>query len=281
MINANDFKISCSRIGRIMTESKELSNPEKIERLKADIKERRIKRSAIKEGLKSKATATQKIKSLLFDLRKMIESPNIPNLSKTAQTVCDEWIKEQIYQRRKEFTAKQTDKGNITESDGIELIERFFNWGFAAKNSQQRSNDFMRGTCDIAMDNMIVDVKSAWDCFTFPLLENELPELDYWWQLQGYMELWNKDNGMVCYVLMDMPHDMIERELRFKLKDGYTKEEYDFYYSRYIYSNIPDKFRVKPFNVKRDESAKKAIEKRVFECRQYIASKTNTAIFAD
>lgn len=264
-----------------MTESKELSNPEKIERLKADIKERRIKRSAIKEGLKSKATATQKIKSLLFDLRKMIESPNIPNLSKTAQTVCDEWIKEQIYQRRKEFTAKQTDKGNITESDGIELIERFFNWGFAAKNSQQRSNDFMRGTCDIAMDNMIVDVKSAWDCFTFPLLENELPELDYWWQLQGYMELWNKDNGMVCYVLMDMPHDMIERELRFKLKDGYTKEEYDFYYSRYIYSNIPDKFRVKPFNVKRDESAKKAIEKRVFECRQYIASKTNTAIFAD
>ena len=264
-----------------MTESKELSKAEKIERLKADIAARIEKRDAIKDGLKSKLQATEKIILLELDLQVLINLPDTVQLSKTAQTVCDEWIKEQIYQRRKEFTAKQTDKGNLTESDGIELIERFFNWGFAAKNSQQRSNDFMRGTCDIAMDDMIVDIKSAWDCFTFPLLENELPESDYWWQLQGYMELWNKDSGMVCYVLMDMPHDMIERELRFKLKDGYTKEEYDFYYSRYIYSNIPDKFRVKSFNVKRDESAKKAIEKRVLECRQYIASKISTAIFAD
>jgi len=260
-----------------MTEPKGLSKAEKIEQLSADIAARKEKRDAIKDGLKSKLQATEKINLLEIDFQDLINSPDTVNLSKTAQTVCDEWIKEKIYERRKEFTAKQTDKGNLTESDAIELIERYFGWAFAAKNSQHRENLFMRGTCDIPLDDMIVDAKSSWDCYTFPLLETELPESDYWWQIQGYMELWEKEKGMVCYVLMDMPNDMIERELRFKLKDGYTKEEYDFHYSRYIYSNIHDRFRVKSFEFARDKNAVLAIEKRVNECRDYIAQKLLSA----
>lgn len=41
MIDPNKFKISCSAIGRIMTDSKELSKAEKIKRLIADIEEKK------------------------------------------------------------------------------------------------------------------------------------------------------------------------------------------------------------------------------------------------
>ncbi len=75
MINAQNFKISCSAIGKIMTSPK------------------------------SKTAV----------------------LSETCKTYCKDWVTEQIYGRSKDFTSKQTDKGNKTEFDAVELLEGFYN----------------------------------------------------------------------------------------------------------------------------------------------------------
>ena len=249
MIDPNKFKISCSAIGRIMTESKELSKAEKIKRLITAINETATKRDALKDGLKSKDAATEKINSLIVELEALRKLPDTVNLSEACKTYCKDWVLEQIYGRRKDFTSKQTDKGNKTEFDAVELLEGFYNWKFAAKNSSRKSNDFMSGECDIVLDDTIVDIKSSFSCFTFPLFETKIPDTDYEWQIHGYMSLWGKPKGMVSYVLMDMPDEMIDRELRYKFKDGYTKEQYESDYAKYIYSNIETKYRVKSFEL--------------------------------
>ena len=218
MINANDFKVSCSSIGAIMT------NPRN----------------------------------------------KTASLSGTCKTYCKDWVMEQIYGRRKDFTSKQTDKGNKTENEAIALLEEYYGWGFAAKNSERRSNDFMSGECDIVLSDTIPDVKSCYSCYTFPLFETEIPNKDYEWQIHGYMSLWGKPKGMVSYVLMDMPDEMIDRELRYKFKDGYTKEQYESDYAKYIYSNIETKYRVKSFEFEYDANKIEQVGARVKLCREYI-----------
>jgi hypothetical protein len=275
MIDPQKFKISCSAIGRIMTDSKELPKSEKIKRLIADIDERMAKRDALKDGLKSKETATEKINSLVLELETLGRTPDTINLSETCKTYCKDWVMEQIYGRRKEFTSKQTDKGNKTEFDAVELLENYYGWNFAAKNSSRKSNDFMSGECDIILPDTIVDIKSSFSCFTFPLFETKIPESDYEWQIQGYMHLWEKQKGMVSYVLMDMPDEMIEKELRWKLPYPYTKDEYEKEYAKYIYSNIDIKYRVKSFEFEYDAEKIEAVKNRVDLCREYIGTLLN------
>jgi hypothetical protein len=116
-----------------------------------------------------------------------------------------------------------------------------------------------------------VDIKSSYSCFTFPLLADEIPETDYIWQIQGYMELWSKKKGAVCFVLMDMPHEMIERELRYRLPREYTKEQYDAEYAKFIYSDIPVQYRVKKFEFEYNAAMIEQVNTRVKQCRKYIA----------
>ncbi|MFK5281461.1 hypothetical protein ACI3PL_18055, partial [Lacticaseibacillus paracasei] len=94
MINPNKFKISCSAIGRIMADSKELSKAEKIKRLITDIEERKVKRNALKDGLKSKETATEKINSLTLELEALRKLPDTINLSESCKTYCEDWVRE-------------------------------------------------------------------------------------------------------------------------------------------------------------------------------------------
>lgn len=222
------FKISCSQIGRIMT------NP------------------------KSKA------------------AQDAGELSETAKSYCQEWLKSKLYDRKKDFTSKHTDKGNKTELDAIDYAADELQWGFIWKNKERKSNDFMEGECDVVLPDSIKDLKSAWDCFTFPLFETEIPETDYLYQINGYMELWGKNKGSVVYCLMDMPDEYIAKEVRFRLGEEYTKEQYDAFVSKFKYSHLPAKLRLKVFDFEKDEALISRIEQRVLQCRKYIQTLIET-----
>lgn len=195
-------------------------------------------------------------------------------LSETAKTFCKTWLKEQIYERRKEFTSKQTDKGNKVENDGIVELVEFFNWPFMTeKNTERNSNEFMQGECDILPGaDLVVDLKSSWDCFTFPLFDGKIPDKEYEWQIRGYMELYGRKNGSVIFLLSDMPDELIEKELRYKLKEGFSLEDYEKSRRFYIYSDLPMKFRVKRFDFIHDAEIIEKIKQRVDLCREYIQS---------
>ena len=188
-------------------------------------------------------------------------------LSQTTITYCEDWLKDQIYDRRKVIESKYMDKGTIMEGEAIEFVSAYFpDLPLLIKNEKNFESDFMTGTPDLILSDSVIDIKCPWDAYTFPLFENELPEKNYYWQLQGYMNLTGISKGQIIYVLMDTPLEMIEKEIRFKPD---KEDEIIKYHS---YGNIPDKYRIKCFEVLRNDQDIEAIKQRVKDCRNYINS---------
>jgi hypothetical protein len=85
-------------------------------------------------------------------------------LSQTAKTYLEMWAKEQVYGRRQEIKSKYLDKGNQVEQKGIEFINKhLFPNDFMLKNDIHFDNDYMTGTPDVIMQDLIIDIKSSWD----------------------------------------------------------------------------------------------------------------------
>jgi hypothetical protein len=200
-------------------------------------------------------------------------------LSQTAKTYCETWLKEKIYMRFKEFSSKYTIKGIEVEQEAIKFIAQYLNLGLVFKNEERFENDFMQGTPDLIIADAVIDNKSSWDCFTFPLFDTEIDKA-YWWQLQGYMALTGKDNAKLIYTLMDAPDWLIEQEVEKELKfnrvdlDTITWEVRQQMMLKYKYSNFEDRHRIKIFEFKRDEEAINRIYATVEQCRNYIDSLT-------
>ena len=176
-------------------------------------------------------------------------------LSKTTLTYVDEWIKEQIYGRRKQLDNKYIDKGNDVENESIEYIAEHLNIKGISKNQKTFDNDFMVGTPDVITNDTVIDMKNSWDCFTFPLLETEVPNKDYFYQLQCYMALTGKKKAKLIYTLMNTPEDLIPK--------------WDFF--NHCYDDINTKYRIKVFDIERDDEVIKEIENRVKAIREHIA----------
>ena len=200
-------------------------------------------------------------------------------LSQTAKTYCQTWLKEQIYSRRREFATKYTDKGLIVEDNSIDFAADYLGLGMLLKNDDNFSNDFMTGTPDVILNDAVFDVKNSWDCFTFPLFDDELPNKDYYWQMQGYMELCDKPAAKLIYTLMDTPIHLIEKEAYWYAKNnGYDEVDTDMYNSfvdKMTYTNIPDKYRIKIFDIQKNDQDIELIKEQVIKCRMYIKTLTN------
>ena len=188
-------------------------------------------------------------------------------LSKTTQTYLDEWAKEQIYSRRKLITTKYMDKGNVNEDQAIEFVSTMHpEWPLLIKNSEYFEDDFMTGTPDLVFDGQVIDIKCSWDCFTFPLFENYLPEKSYYWQLQGYFNLTGAKKGRIIYVLTDTPEEQVNREIK------YNPEKEDEIIAYHSYRGIKDELKIKEFEVLRNDDDIDLIRSRVKECRQYLTT---------
>ena len=193
-------------------------------------------------------------------------------LSKTTMDYVQTVRKEEIYKRKEEIYTKQMDKGIKMEQDAIDLAAQHFGWGLIFKNEQHFENEFMTGTPDVILSDKVIDIKCPWNCFTFPLFDT-VPDKGYWWQLQGYMALTDKQNAQLIYCLMDMPEDLLESELYYAMKRNgmidLEREQEDAVRAYHSYGDVPIKHRIKVFNIERDEDAIGSIYQRVDECRQY------------
>jgi len=194
-------------------------------------------------------------------------------LSETTKKYCKTWLLEQIFNRRKEFSNKYTEKGIQNEDEGLDFIAKMLNYGMLIKNDEFYYNDFIEGTPDALLPILVIDDKNSWDCFTFPLLETEIPNIDYYYQLQGYMELTGKKQAKLIYTLTDTPEHLIERECRnWCYKNGYDLDLdiFNEFKSKMTYPDIEDRFKIKIFDIDYDENIIKSIFERVVLCRNYI-----------
>lgn len=172
-------------------------------------------------------------------------------LSKTTKSYLEEWTKEQIYGVRKNIQSKYLTKGNEVEDDAIKYASAEKGWLFAEKNEEYFEDEFFCGTPDVILEDKIIDIKSSWDCFSFPLFYNAIPNKDYYYQLQVYMHLTGKRKAQLVYVLMNTPEEL-------------TFEE------SHNYSEISSDYRIKIFDVDYDKYAIHHLTEKVADSRDYI-----------
>ncbi len=267
------FKARSSAVGKIMAEAQGKSPLEKHD----DLKEKIAKKKAQLEKLNPETKTAQKlpgeIKIYKAELIELAKVKDDMHLGGTCTTYCQDWLKEQIYQRRVEFTSKYTSKGNIMEDDSLDFIADSLGLGMLIKNEEYFENDFITGTPDTLPREYVIDAKNSWSFATFPLLDTELTNKDYWWQMQSYMWLADKKKAKVLYTLMDTPLHLIESEAKRHCWSGgydYTDEILEEFKKRMTYPDIPKEMRIKSFDVECHEGAIESIKARVIECRTYI-----------
>ena len=175
-------------------------------------------------------------------------------LSVTCKTYLQNWVKEQIYSAQKGVKSKYLTKGIEVENLAIDYYSEEKGLGFVLKNEEEYYNNFMTGTPDLILPDLVVDLKSSWDCFTFPLFETEIDK-SYWMQIQGYLHLTGRKHGKLVYTLQNTPDEL----------------EWD---ETVDYSGISSEFRIKEFSVEYDPDFISSVEDRVVECREYIKEMT-------
>jgi len=195
-------------------------------------------------------------------------------LSQTTKSYIKELVLEHKYGIRKEINSRYLDKGNMVENESIELTERVLDLDLIVKNESYFENDFICGTPDIIMGDTIIDVKSSWSAHTFPFFfDEELPNKDYYYQVQGYMALTGATKGIVAYCLINTPEEIVLDEIR---RTSWSRHELDVteeteaeVRQQHEFNHIPEVNRVKAYHIERDDEVIQAIYERVKECRNY------------
>ena len=194
-------------------------------------------------------------------------------LSKTCKSYLQELAIEEMYGIKKEFSSRYTDKGIEVERTSIDLVQDNCDFGFMYKNEEHFENDYLTGTPDVNTDNILLDVKSSYDATTFPWFEEEIPNKDYYYQLQGYMALCNKRKSVLAYCLVNTPYQIVEDEVRrAHWKEHLIDENEELradVEARHNFDHIPPEKRIKTFEVRYDKDVVKAIYERIKECRKY------------
>lgn len=249
------FKIRASAASNIVGGTMGLTE---IQKSDIEVLEAKEKRTKIQE---------KKLVSLIY-------KRDNPELPKWAKTYCKDWLKGQLLDYRHEFSSKYTDKGNIMEDESIDFIAEQLGYGFLMKNEEYLSNEWMEGTPDVRLIGLIIDAKNSWDASTFPMFETDLPNDNYYWQMQTYMELDDKPRAKLIYTLMDTPDHLIERDARYdSIRQGYEELEksvYERFVKNLTYKNIDPKLKIKVFDIERNDVDIQKIKDRVIECRKYI-----------
>lgn len=261
-MNLPKFKIRASQIGSIMGKmSGGITDKQQEELTKL-----------LSKPLEGKGCLTESMKTKIKELNE--KKTTVKGLPKGCKTYLKTWVKEQIYGRRKEVTSKYMDKGNICEDEALRMLMEYYNLPFGyEKNEVYYENEYMTGTPDLDYPDTVYDSKCSFDMSTFPLFETDIDK-DYWWQLQGYMELLNKPKAGLVYVLVNTPDHIVDMEIRNKtygwVHEAMIKKKAEEIRAFHNYDDIEMKYRIKKYDFLRDEQAIMAVQERVTMCRKYI-----------
>jgi hypothetical protein len=209
-------------------------------------------------------------------LGKIMTNPRSKNeaLSQTAKSYIEELAREHLFGIKKTFKSRYTDKGNTVEDLSIELVENVLDLSFISKNVEYFENDFIKGTPDVITDNLIIDVKSSWSGDTFPFFEKELPTIDYYYQVLGYMWLTGRRNAIVAYCLINTPEEIVNDEIRRTAWSKYeiepSEETVRDVMALHNFDNIPKERRLKAFLVEYNESVIEKMKEKIIDCRKYF-----------
>ena len=198
-------------------------------------------------------------------------------LSETCKSELIKVFINEKYGRSKSIQSKYLEKGISQEEESITLYSKFKK-SFYVNNKARMSNEFITGEWDILKNEIVTDIKTSWDIFSFFKAKNEPLNKDYYYQLHGYMSLTGAKSATLAYCLVNTPLNLIEQEkksLWFKMNcPDHEAIEYlkgcEEIERLSIYEDIPIQERVFEIEIERNEEIIEAINKRVLECREWM-----------
>lgn len=203
-------------------------------------------------------------------------------LSETTKShLIDVFVSEK-YGRKKDISNKYIEKGLAVEDDSITLLSRHTK-RFYSKNDERLFNEFIQGEPDlfegesIHNADMIIDIKSSWDIFTFFRTKKEHINKMYYWQLQSYMWLTGAKESQLVYCLVNTPEMIIndeKRKLMWKMgaidENETTEKAFAELERAMTFDDISLDERINIIKVERDEFAIDRIKNKVVECREWM-----------
>jgi hypothetical protein len=204
-------------------------------------------------------------------------------LSETCKAHLMECYIERVYGRKKEIMNKYIDKGIQCEEDSLTLYSRVMKT-FYKKNKQVYENDYLIGTPDIITEDDVIEIKTSWDIFTFHQVLHKAINKDYFWQVQGYMELTEKKRARLVYCLVDATPEMVEdakKKLAWQMKviDDAVDQSYIDACAEIdksmTFSDIPIEERYLQITIERDDNMIEKSHDRIDVCRAFLNKLTD------
>jgi len=201
-------------------------------------------------------------------------------LSETTKTYLIEVFIKHKYGREKDITSKYFSKGIAVEEDSITLYSRL-NKEFYIKNEENMRNEFVTGTPDLMNGDVVIDIKSSWDIFSFWKSKTSPLNKDYYWQLQVYMWLTGRTKAKLAYCLVNTPETLIDDEKKkYIYRSGITMEEQSTEALELIernckYDDIPIAERMHVVDIAYNPDDIERLKVRIDECRKYMKETFN------
>lgn len=263
------FKISPSNVHKIVSGNIGLT----------DVQKSRINELEVRKNDTTQKPLTPNMEKELSELISKRDNPQLPS---GAITYLKEWYVSKKYNRKREWFNKFVEKGLAVEDTAIEMLSVHLNEGVELqKNDTFFMNDYIHGFPDVLHEDYVFDTKCAWDVFSFPFYEKEIPDDKYEWQLQAYMAITKKQKAALVYCLIDTPPSLIDLELKKlyfqsggKAEDWYPGMSEDLRVN-YQFNDIPFEEKIKVYEITRSEEKINLIVERVKMCREYIAKNFN------
>lgn len=228
--------------------------------------------------------------NLLTDPRSKSET-----LSVGTKTYLKEVFIQHKYNRVKEIDSKYLDKGNECEDDSLALLGDVTN-RFLLKNTERKNNEYITGEWDTTSGDVVIDVKTSWDIFTF---STATLKKDYIAQLNGYMWLLGLEKAELAYCLVDTSESKIngfwmkesyktdtidlsdQRRYEIAKNHIYTQDYFEVMKAAYFPKADTSDFiplskveRVKVFEIERDEKLIEKLKTRIELSREYLKTLT-------
>lgn len=211
--------------------------------------------------------------------------PDKDKLPAGAITYAEQWYLEQKYGRRQIAVTDQMQKGILVEEQSITLLTDHTNILFR-KNKENLSNEWVTGTPDLISQDEVVDIKTAWDFWSFHKAEGVFTKsgllTNYGWQLMAYMWLTGKEKSRLSYCLINTPEEMLlhmEYSARWKFQGMDENPDYEKYCQElrklHTFDDIPKEKRVRLWELNFDKERIEQLKSRVELVRKYLKNTYN------
>lgn len=166
-------------------------------------------------------------------------------------TYLKDYYAEQKSGVKEEINSKYLIKGNLCESELIDITAERLGLGILEKNEVRFNDEHFQGVPDCYTDEFVIDTKNSWSYKTFLDAITSPINPDYVAQLQVYMHLTGIKKAKLVYGLLDVPGEA-----------NYGNEIF--------YSHMPIDQRFYAFDINYDEAMIQAMQDKVEKSRIFL-----------